>query len=96
MSWFSSSPIREQRSGTASIEVQQGVEYEEHILLVHYEYSEWSEGHPCGEGTAYERLSDVTICSYELDGESATQQELVKRFGQEQFDKAVSAATDNY
>jgi len=60
-------------------------------LTVHFDYREWSEGHPYGDTTAYERLSECTEHWYLLNDEEVSREKLVELYGEE----AVVSATTN-
>ena len=95
MSYFSSPSINEQRSGSTTIEVEKEDDFVEHELTVTFNYHEWSEGHPYGDTTAYERCSENSDEEYELDGESVTHDQLVEKFGADEAQKAIDRAIDN-
>lgn len=80
--------------GTASLETCTEDDYQEHELAVTFQYHEWEESHPYGDTYAYESCSEVTDEEYELDGESITREELVKRFGEKEVASAIERATE--
>lgn len=76
-----SPPIREDREYNGEVYDQLSESY--FSVTIAYHYREWSEGHAYGDTTAYERLSETSIESYELEGDNITREELVTKFGEE-------------
>jgi len=89
MSYYSLPEIREQRYGSVIIYREFCGGWFESEITMHYFYHEWSEGHPCGDTYAYERLTEIGDEEYELDGESLNYDELVERIGQKETDQAI-------
>jgi len=63
-------------------------------LVVHFDYHEWFEGHPYGDTTAYERLSETSEHFYLLNGEDKSYEDLVKLYGEKLVDAAIKQAED--
>lgn len=82
MSYYKSPAINEDRMYETELYDDLSESYFE--ASVHYHYHEWSEGHPYGETTAYERLSETEIQWYELEGDEVSREDLVLRFGEDQ------------
>jgi hypothetical protein len=82
MSYHRSPSIREDREYIGEVYDELSESY--FTVTVAYNYHEWSEGHPYGDTTAYERLSETSIESYELEGDNISREELVHKFGEEQ------------
>lgn len=83
MSYFSSPAIKEDREYEGEVYDELSESY--FTVTIAYSYHEWSEGHPYGDTTAYERLSESSIESYELEGDNISREELVQRFGEDQI-----------
>ena len=83
MSYFRSPPINEDREYEGEVYDELSESY--FTVTIAYNYHEWSEGHPYGDTTAYERCSETSIESYELEGDNISREELVERFGEDQI-----------
>lgn len=62
-------------------------------VAIQYNYHEWSEPHSYGDTTVYERLSTISIESYELEGDNISREELVVKFGEDSI-KTLEANLD--
>lgn len=87
MSLFSSREFQDRLSGSTIVGDEE--------LVVSFDYREWSEGHPCGDTTAYERLSEIDGEEYTLDGETMEYERLEEILGEETARGAVERAIDN-
>jgi hypothetical protein len=94
VSYYRSSDIQEQRSGSTTIEVEKDDDVQEFELTVTFQYHEWSEGHPYGDADAYEHFSETDDEEYELDSNIITHDELLAQFGDE-VQKAIERAIEN-
>lgn len=90
--------IRQTLTGKSHLyldESDDGDDEQEFEIEVEIDYHEWSEGHPYGDTTAYERLSDWDLEAIYLDGQPVSMDDLRSRFGDEQASEALDEATSD-
>lgn len=86
MSFIKSPDVREQR--------ETEVYFGDELVTVHFDYHEWSEGHPYGEGSAYQTHSDCSGHWFLVDGEEKSYRDLVHSHGAKTVDEAIKLAEE--
>ena len=98
MSYYPSPSIQGSYYGVTEFEDErEGIDEDEYLkeLTVYFDYHEWSEGHPYGEGSAYERLSEWAWTELQVDEDTVTYDQLVEIVGKENADRLIENAVEN-